>query len=117
MSDLETALRAMADAARRYTLNTNLKLATRILEAGADAIAATRPPVSETPVGHIAYRFVVCVDVGGRTLDEAYGNLLDRMNGNDWESSDEVYDPEGVEVDEDELSAMRLRVLATRPGV
>ncbi len=42
-------------------------------------------------------RFVICVDVESDDLDDAYGKLLDRMNGNDWESTEMVTDGGGVE--------------------
>jgi hypothetical protein len=58
------------------------------------------------------YRFVVCVDVEAKNLPDAYAGLLQRMNANDWESTDEAYDPDGEEIDEDELAKARDVVLA-----
>ncbi len=61
------------------------------------------------------YRFIVAVDIEAEALPEAYGKLLDRMNANDWESTDEVYGPDGgEEVDVDELQQARLAVLGKR---
>ena len=51
------------------------------------------------------YRFVICIDVLGDTLLEAYGQLRSRMNANDWESTDEVYDSDGEQVEYEELRA------------
>lgn len=57
------------------------------------------------------YRFIVCVDVEAGTLEEAYRRLLQRMNANDWESSDEAYGPDGEPIPKSLLDAARLRVL------
>lgn len=65
------------------------------------------------------YRFVICVDIEAGSLEAAYRELLARMGeveriseGNvQWESSDEVYTPDGDAVDIDELSEMRMLVL------
>lgn len=66
------------------------------------------------------YRFVVCVDVCGNDLDDAYRNLRRAMDctergmGSVWEgyeTSDEAFAPDGEPIAETELSAMRMRVL------
>ncbi len=57
------------------------------------------------------YRFVVCVDVDADDLPEAYAGLLQRMNANDWESTDEAYAPDGEQIDKDELTRARESVL------
>ena len=62
------------------------------------------------------YRFVVCVDVEGDSLSDAYANLLRRMNGNDWESTDEVYSPDDDSETGDELIS-REKLLAARMEV
>lgn len=58
------------------------------------------------------YRFVVCVDVEAEDLEAAYSKLLDRMSGNDWESSDEAYNPDGIEIPLSSLNEARLNVLS-----
>lgn len=63
-------------------------------------------------------RFVVCIDVDGTTLVDAYRKLRAMMRQIDdhpalegWETSDEAYGHEGEEIDEGALSAARLVVL------
>ncbi len=56
------------------------------------------------------YRFVVCVDIEAENLPEAYEKLLGRMNANDWESTDEVYGPDGEEIGEERFSQARAKV-------
>jgi len=57
------------------------------------------------------YRFVVCVDIEAENLPEAYEKLLGRMNANDWESTDEVYGPDGEEVGEEKFAQARAKVM------
>ena len=57
------------------------------------------------------YRFVVCVDVDASDLQGAYEKLLGRMQSNDWESTDEAYDPEGEQVLVIDLDIARGRAL------
>jgi len=72
----------------------------------------------ETP-----YRIVVCIDVYANDLEQAYEKVFESMNAAcatppvgrpsgdmEWESSDEAFDPDGHEIDPDELSAARAAV-------
>jgi hypothetical protein len=60
------------------------------------------------------FRFVVCVDIPADNLRQAYNGLLDRMNANDWESTDEVYDLEGDAVKPSIFQTTRELVLLNR---
>jgi len=60
------------------------------------------------------YRFVVCVDISATDLAAAYAKLLIRMNANDWESTDEVYNPDGEAVELVTLLNARSTVLAQK---
>lgn len=59
-------------------------------------------------------RFVVCVDIEADTVKDGYRKLLDRMNGNDWESTDEVYGADGEPVVGEALETARLAILSER---
>jgi hypothetical protein len=64
------------------------------------------------------YSFTVTVDVSGKSLAEAYGKLHRRMNANDWESTDDVYDSEDHVVTLREFEAARAEYFesAEHPG-
>lgn len=51
------------------------------------------------------YRFVICVDVEGPGLEEAYAQLTELMKTQAWHSTDEVYQPDGEPVDADTLGS------------
>jgi len=57
-------------------------------------------------------RFVVCVDVEEDNLELAYKALYQAMgqlpDGVEWESTDEVYGPDGGELGEEEIQAARM---------
>lgn len=57
------------------------------------------------------FRFMVAVDVDAEGLVDAYKKLLERMSGNDWESSDEAYN-EGELVSENDLNDARQATLS-----
>lgn len=54
------------------------------------------------PIG-THWRFIVAVDVKGNALEDAYKGLLARMRGNDWESTDLAFYPDGGTVDPEAL--------------
>lgn len=60
-------------------------------------------------------RICVCIDVDTDNLKGAYKAVHDALcelpEGMEWESTDEWYDDAGERIDEDALSAARLRVL------
>lgn len=68
-------------------------------------------------------RFVVCVDVRGENLKDAYKTLLNNMGKmlensggliDGWESTDEVFDADGIEIDSDCLADVRAAVYRER---
>jgi len=63
-----------------------------------------------------SYRLVICLDVDGVDLADAYSKVYKAMTklptGFCWESSDEAYDPDGNAIDPDELSRTRTVFLA-----
>ena len=66
-----------------------------------------------TGEGH--YRFIIGVDVKATTLMKAYSALFHQMKKLDneafqWESTNEVYDPEGEDIDLDVLQDARINV-------
>ena len=58
------------------------------------------------------YQFVICVDVKAENMTDAYRGLLQRMNANDWESTDEAYYPDGKIIKLMDLDKARLEVLS-----
>lgn len=59
------------------------------------------------------FRFVICVDVSAKSLEEGYSTLFDTMMKIDgksfqWESTDEAYMPDGEPLTEEELSKVRM---------
>jgi len=56
------------------------------------------------------FRFIIAVDVPGDTLEEAYTKLLERMNANDWETTDEAYNLDGEQIEETELQTSIVNV-------
>jgi hypothetical protein len=57
------------------------------------------------------YRWVINIGIKAGNLEQSYRNLHELMKVEDWESTDEVYDPEGNLIPEKELSSMRMKVL------
>lgn len=63
------------------------------------------------------YRWVVCIDINAQSLEESYGHVYNLMKElkkdsknltyEDWESTDEVYDPEGGQIDPDVIQKAR----------
>lgn len=67
------------------------------------------------------FRFVICVDVEASSLEEGYSKLYDTMAKVDtedfqWESSDEVYNPDGGVVCEDDLVCARMKKFTSSGG-
>jgi len=63
------------------------------------------------------FRFVICVDVEAKNLEEGYSKLYDTMGKVDcesfqWESSDEAYTPDGELVNSDQLTNARMTKIA-----
>ena len=63
----------------------------------------------------MTYRFVICLDVNEDTLEEAYEQVYKTMGTVDtepfqWESTDEVFDPDGAHVDPEDVQKARMKV-------
>lgn len=61
------------------------------------------------------YRLVICLDVEADSLEQAYERVYTTMGTVDredfqWESTDEAYDPDGGEVDAEEMQQARMAV-------
>lgn len=68
------------------------------------------------------YRIIIALDVEAPSAKEAYRRVFLEMKKLDrddfqWESTDEWYDPEGEQLDEDEVSAARMTVFAEETGM
>ena len=64
------------------------------------------------------YRLVICIDVAADNLVQAYNEVYNALNKSppsiEWESTDEAYDPHGVEIEPEEIQRVRMTQQATR---
>lgn len=63
------------------------------------------------------FRFVICVDVEAKSLEEGYSKLYDSMKRGlsedvEWESTDEVFNSDGVLVHKESIVKARMKKIA-----